>query len=196
VPEEYVGTKFKTVFARKDPPKDARIDELIKWCRRFAELGLAPGGSGNMSIRSKDGFIVSCTAGNLGLIKAEEFVEVLKADIPGRELTVAGAHEPSSESMMHAAVYGARPEIQAVFHGHQDRLVEEAEQMNLPVTAQEQPYGTPEMANEILKILGKNLFFVMRNHGFVALGESMHETGLKTEEVLARFLARFLARPK
>lgn len=187
--EVYVGTKFRTIFAGKTPPASPHINELISWCRRFAELGLAPGGSGNMSFRSKDSFIVSRTAGHLGLIKADEFVEVLKADIASKELTVMGAHEPSSESMMHAAIYAARPEVGAVFHGHHDKMLRQGEKLGLAVTEHEQPYGTPEFVQEILKILGKNKFFLMRNHGFVALGKDMEEAGRNTEAVLSRVLS-------
>lgn len=187
--EVYVGTKFKTVFTGKQPPADPRVDELVRWCRRFAELGLAPGGSGNMSFRSPAGFIVSRTAGHLGLINADEFVEVTKADIEKKELTVTGAHEPSSESMMHAAIYAERPDVGAVFHGHHDRILSQGERLGLAITEREQPYGTPEFVREILKILGKNSFFLMRNHGFTALGKNMDEAGRITEAVLSRILS-------
>ena len=187
--EEYAGIKFKTVFARKDSPQDPRIEELIRWCRRFTELGLATGGSGNMSFRSLNGFIVSRTAGHLGLLKADEFVEVLKTDPSRNELTVAGAYEPSSESTMHAAIYEARPEIAAVFHGHHDKILRRGRRLGLPITEREQPYGTPEIVREILQILGQNNFFLIRSHGFVSLGKSMDEAGRTTEAVLASLLS-------
>jgi ribulose-5-phosphate 4-epimerase/fuculose-1-phosphate aldolase len=188
VPEVYTGTKFKTVFASKKAPTDPQINELIKWCRRFAELGLAPGGSGNMSIRSGGGFIVSRTAGHLGLIKADEFVEVLKADVERRELAVNGSHEPSSESMMHAAIYAARPDAGAVFHGHHERMLAEGERLGLAITEREQPYGTPEIVREVLRTLGKNNFLLIRNHGFASIGANMTQAGRQTEAVLARLL--------
>jgi len=186
--EVYTGTKFKTVFERKIPPRDAQIDGLVRWCRRFAELGLTPGGSGNMSVRSAEGFIVSRTAGNLGLIKPDEFVEVLKADVERKELCVAGAHEPSSESMMHAAIYEARPDVGAVFHGHHDRMLAEGGRLGLATTEREQPYGTPEIVREVLAALGQNQFLLIRNHGFVAIGANMEQAGRRTEAVLARLL--------
>ncbi len=187
--EIYTGTKFKTIFASRTPPHCPQINELIKWCRRFAELGLAPGGAGNMSFRSRNGFIVSRTAGHLGLLKADEFTEVLKTDLAQRELTVAGAHEPSSESMMHAAIYETRPEVGAVFHGHHDKILSQGERLGLPVTAHEQPYGTAEIVREILQILGPNHFFLIRSHGFVSLGKSMDEAGQHTEAVLTKLLS-------
>lgn len=186
MPEQYVGTKFETVFARREPPQDDRIGELMDWCHRLARLGLVGDTVGNLSFRSTGGFIINRTAGDLGKITRDEFVEVLKADLPGRELTVSGAYEPSSESMMHAVLYAARPDVNAVFHGHSQRLLEQASTLRVPVTEKEQPYGTPELAAEILKILEWQKVFVMRNHGFVAVGRTMAEAGRWVEHILGR----------
>jgi L-fuculose-phosphate aldolase len=188
--ESYTGTKIRTVFAHKDPPRDERLDELIHWCRRFSELGLAPNGAGNLSLRTAEGFIITPTGANLGLVKKESFVEVLRVDLERREVTAAGAHEPSSETMMHGAIYGARPDVKAVLHGHHDRLVGAAEDLGIAVTAAEKPYGTREVVDEVLKVLEKQPFLVIRNHGFVALGTTLTEAGRLTEAVLAKFLSR------
>ena len=186
MPEGYVGTKFQTLFASREPPRDARLDELVNWCRRFAQLGIVGKAMGNVSFRTVGGFIISPTGTDPVTIRREQFVEVLKVDIGRRELTVRGAGEPSSESMMHAAIYGARPEINAVFHAHCEALLAAAAGFGLPVTEREQPYGTPELAGEIMKILADHNFFVIRNHGFVALGKSIDEAGRTVEEMLQR----------
>jgi ribulose-5-phosphate 4-epimerase/fuculose-1-phosphate aldolase len=122
----------------------------------------------------------------LGGITRQEFVEVLEADRDARQLTVAGLYEPSSESLMHAGIYAARPEVNAVFHGHSDKLLTEAERLGLPVTMQEQPYGTPELVAEILRMLDGHKLVIMRQHGFVSLGGTMEEAGRHAEEILKR----------
>jgi L-fuculose-phosphate aldolase len=184
--EGYVGTKFQTIFAGHEPPCDARIDELVKWCRKFAGLGIVGKAMGNVSFRTVNGFIISPTGTDPATIANRQFVEVIKSDSVARELTVRGAVEPSSESMMHAAIYGARLEINAVFHAHNDLLLAAAQRLGLAVTEREQPYGTPELAREILKILDGHLFFIMRNHGFVSLGRTTDDAGRQVEEMLAR----------
>jgi L-fuculose-phosphate aldolase len=186
MPEGYVGAKFRTVFAGRESPCDARLGELVSWCRRFAGLGIVGKAMGNVSFRTANGFVISPTATDPVGITGEQFVEVLKIDIARRELTVRGAGEPSSESMMHAAVYAARPEINAVFHAHSDGLLAAAERLGLAVTEREQPYGTPELAAEIVKILNRHYFFIIRNHGFVALGKTIGEAGWRMEKMLAR----------
>jgi len=186
MPEGYVGTKFRTVFAGHEPPRDARLDELVNWCRRFARLGIVGKAMGNLSFRTANGFIISPTGTDPTTIAREQFVEVVKADVAKRELTVRGVGEPSSESMMHAAIYAARAEVNAVFHAHSDELLAAATRLELVVTEREQPYGTSELAAEIMKILDGHDFFIIRNHGFVALGRTIDEAGRRVEDMLAQ----------
>jgi ribulose-5-phosphate 4-epimerase/fuculose-1-phosphate aldolase len=186
MPEQYVGTKFRTVFARREAPRDIRLPELVTQCRRWAELGLGGDTVGNLSCRTADGFLINRTAGDLGTITSEEFVEVLEANIAGRAVTVAGLFEPSSESLMHAGIFAARPEVNAIFHGHSARLLAAAERLGLPITAREQPYGTPDLVAEILAVLGDHKLVIMRGHGFVSLGATMDEAVRNAEEVLQK----------
>jgi ribulose-5-phosphate 4-epimerase/fuculose-1-phosphate aldolase len=184
MPERYVGTKFRTVFARAAAPRDARIGELAEHCHRLARLGLGGDTAGNLSFRTAGGFIINRTAGHLGRIAPDEFVEVLGVDLAARVVTVAGLHEPSSESLMHAAIYAARADANAVFHGHCAPLLAAAGSLGLPVTEREQPYGTPELAAEILAVLGGHDLIILRGHGFVALGRTMDEAAGSVDAVL------------
>jgi ribulose-5-phosphate 4-epimerase/fuculose-1-phosphate aldolase len=184
--EIYTGTKFRTIFARRAVSGDERLGELLKWCRRWAALGLVGDTVGNLSFRTVNGFIINRTAGDLGGITRQEFVEVIDADRDTRTLTVAGLYEPSSESLMHAGIYAARPGVNAVFHGHSERLLAEAERLGLSITAREQPYGTPELVAEMVSALDGHTVVIMRNHGFVSLGATMDEAGRNVEEMLKR----------
>jgi ribulose-5-phosphate 4-epimerase/fuculose-1-phosphate aldolase len=184
--EVYVGTKFRTVFARRAVSGDERLGELLAWCRRWAALGLVGDTVGNLSFRTTNGFLINRTAGDLGGITRQEFVEAVHAERGRAELTVVGLYEPSSESLMHAGIYAARPGINAVFHGHSDQLLAEAERLELPITAHEQPYGTPELVAEILSALDGHRLVAMRNHGFVSFGTTMKDAGREAEEILKR----------
>jgi ribulose-5-phosphate 4-epimerase/fuculose-1-phosphate aldolase len=186
VAEVYVGTKFRTVFARRTVSGDERLGELLKWCRRWAARDLVGDTIGNLSYRTAAGFLINRTAVDLAAITRQEFVEVLEADIVRKQLTVAGLYEPSSESMMHAGIYEARPDVNAIFHGHSAAILANATRLGIPVTMHEQPYGTPELVAEILVVLGKNNFVVMREHGFVSIGTTMREAGERLEELLAK----------
>jgi len=179
--EIYVGTKFETRFVEWRVPDDVRIIVLRKWCHRFAELGVAPAGeesgAGNLSFRTDLGFIITAAGANLGTLTDRDFVEVIRTDIGNRQIYERGVKEPSSESFLHDAVYRARPEVNAVFHGHDEAIMQSAEKLEIPVTMREQPYGTPELAAEVVRILNNVTFLVIRNHGFLSPGKNMKEAG-------------------
>jgi len=88
-----------------------------------------------------------------------------------------GSRKPSSEAMVHYAIYHARPDIQAVFHGHCDKISRDAEKLGIPITSREEPYGTIALVERVLESLDGLDFLEMRNHGFLALGKSLDDAG-------------------
>jgi L-fuculose-phosphate aldolase len=184
--EVYTGTKFDSIRVQPAVPCHPLADRLIHWCRRFAALGLAGKAMGNLSFRTDNGFVITPTGTDPLALRASDLVEVLGVDVEKRAVYAAGARDPSSESMMHHAIYRARPGVMAIFHGHSGAVLKAAGRFQWPVTAHEQPYGTPEMAAEVVAVLGDHPFVIMRNHGFIALGASMDEAGRVLENVLEK----------
>ena len=166
--EVYVGTKFQTIFVRRQPPAAAQAEELLAWCRQWAAAGWIAKATGNLSCRTANGFIITPTGTDPVTLSAADFVEVLGVD--EKEVRVAGTREPSSECRMHAGIYAARPDVTAIFHGHYAPALTAP---GVAITAREIPYGTPAMATETAQALGTGSFVVMRNHGFVAVGATM-----------------------
>jgi L-fuculose-phosphate aldolase len=184
--EVYAGVKFRTIFISHQSPQDARLPELLWWSRRLAELGVLATAMGNISFRTQNGFIISPTGTDPRTMTDDQFVEVVSVDRAERTTRVHGRTEPSSESMLHDAIYRARPDVGAVFHGHNSRVLETADQLALPVTLREQPYGTTALVDEVLALLPGHDLLVMRNHGFVAVGTDMTEAGRRVEELIRR----------
>jgi S-methyl-5-thioribose-1-phosphate isomerase len=190
----YQGVKFKTVFENKLALSDTRIEDLKYWCRIFHKKNLAPpypGGSfGNLSFRIRNGennFII--TGSRIGLknsLTNDSFVEVVNCDFENKIIYANGTREPSSESMLHFAIYKARPEINAIFHGHCAELLENAGKLKIPTTFREESYGTMELVNSVLEIIDKNDMVMMKNHGFIALGKTVKETG----EITLKYLEK------
>ena len=179
--EVYVGPKFQTVFVRRQLPADDRLGELLAWCRRWAQAGWIAKATGNLSFRSAAGFIITPTGTDPVTLTTDGFVEVLGVD--EKEVRVAGTHEPSSECRMHAAIYAARPDVNAIFHGHYAPALTAP---GVAITAREIPYGTPAMGPETVLALGAGNFVVMRNHGFVAVGSSLPAAHAAALSVLGR----------
>ena len=179
--EVYVGTKFQTIFIRRQSPTDERTGELLTWCQQWAQAGWIAKAVGNLSCRTANGFIITPTGTDPSTLTVGDFVEVL--GVRDKEVRVAGLHEPSSECRMHAAIYAARPDVNAIFHGHYAPALKAT---GVAITAREIPYGTPTMATETVQALGTGNFVVMRGHGFVAVGSEMRAAHTAAESVLAR----------
>ena len=174
--------KFKTNFLSKEIPDEKEIDELKYWCNQFHKNNLTSrfqGASlGNLSFRIEDGFVITASV----LEKKENldngsFVRVINYDVYNNIFFVEGMLEPSSESIMHFLIYNTRDDVNAIFHGHHDSIQKNSEKLKLPITKKEQPPGTIEFANEVLDVLGDNNFVVIKNCGFVSLGNTMKEAG-------------------
>jgi len=186
----YEGVKFKTVLIARILPGDKRIDNLRYWCREFARNNLAPrydGGSfGNLSFRVSSGenrFIITASGVDLGGVLDEDcFCEVRDVDLKKRIVYASGKNEPSSESMLHCAIYNKRPDVMAIFHGHFD-MASEIWKKGIPITKNEAPYGTIELVNEVISIVHRGDFLIMKNHGFLSLGKSMDDAGKLALEI-------------
>lgn len=190
----YVGVKFRTEMLGTDLPNDSRLDRLKYWCKVFHDKGLAPpyeGGSyGNLSFRlrkGEDGFIITASQSGLGESTTNDrFVTVPRVDLRKGIVYAIGSRKPSSEAMVHYAIYHARPDVQAVFHGHCDKISKNAKKIGIPVTLKEEPYGTIALVDRVLEILDNNYFLEMKNHGFISLGKSLDEAGNLTLEFLRK----------
>jgi len=183
--ERYEGIKFRVEFTSKEPPHDEKLVDLKAWCKKFHDLGLAPpyeGGSyGNLSCRmaaKSDAFII--TGSRIGMkheLSDDCFVLVNSCD-PEKELvSVSGSREPSSETILHCAIYHNRKDINAIFHGHSQKILKWAQKLNITETREEKPYGTVDLVESLLEVLGSENFLIIKNHGFISMGKSMEEAG-------------------
>ena len=105
-----------------------------------------------------------------------------------------GKTVPSKESLLHSGIYQSRPEINAVFHIHDQLVVILADELMLPSTEGEQPRGSYELAKEVDRVLGltkDTKYLVLRNHGIISMGETLEEAGRLVEDMnkMARSIA-------
>lgn len=191
----YQGVKFKTVFLGNNIPIDKRLDKIKYWCKIFHQKELCPpyeGGSyGNMSFRLQTGmseFII--TGSRIGMkedLHDKAFVHIKNCDLTSKKIYAIGCKEPSSETMLHWSLYQARPEINAIFHGHSAQILKDSEKLKLPTTSKEEPYGSVALVERVLEVVeDAGGFIIMKNHGFITLGKSMAEAGKITLTVLEK----------
>jgi L-fuculose-phosphate aldolase len=103
---------------------------------------------------------------------------------------VWGDAMPSSELLMHAAIYAARPDVDAIVHTHSvyasalavagqaiPALIDEMV-VHVGDSVQVAGYGFPgtrELAERVVAALGERNAVLMRNHGVVGVGKTMTE---------------------
>lgn len=57
-------------------------------------------------------------------------------------------------------------------------MIEEAASLSIPVTSKFYDYGTPELADSAVDLFSlENKIIILKDHGFVAGGESIEEAG-------------------
>lgn len=163
----------------------------------LGEAGLAPGTTGNISVRTGEGSLVTATGVRLGAI-GDDGIAVLDA---------GGAHtagaRPTKESVMHTAVYAARPEVGAVVHLHSpaalavsclsDLPVEDPLPVYTPYFAMRvgrvrvvayYPPGDTALAGAVAEGLAAPFDAVLlRNHGIVCAGRTLADAVACAEEL-------------
>jgi L-fuculose-phosphate aldolase len=97
--------------------EEARV-QLQSAGRYLLANGLTWGNAGNLSARAApDRYLITASGTHLGELGEGDFVEVaLDLQPAGTPALHRGGRKPSKEMPMHAAVYKARPEINAVLH--------------------------------------------------------------------------------
>ena len=183
----YEGVKFRLIRTGNQPPEHPWLEDLQKWCTIFHEEKMAPfyeGGShGNLSFRvepGSDSFII--TAANSSLKESttnDRFYLVSKID-PGKNMVYASGlpeKKPSSEAMLHDAIYKCRPEVMAILHGHCKEITKNATKAGIVSTREFVESGTQKIIDSVLEVLGDNNFIEIKDHGFISLGKSIKQTG-------------------
>lgn len=182
------GLRTKYVLKRRDQSANyyPATADLIRWCKIFDEEGLAPveGGAsaGNLSFRTPGGYVITPTRSRLKAnLDWRQFVEVVREDLAAFEIHVLGERAPSSDAFLHGRIYAARPDVAAVFHGHDELVLRHADRVarefDAAVTPSATLFGTRIDAEETAQALGQKAYIIRKGHGFAAVGRTMDAAG-------------------
>ena len=151
----------------------------------YEDLGV---GFGNLSVRfglSKQFVISGTQTGHIADTDGQHYALVTHFDIDSNRVSSTGPVQASSESLTHAAIYELNEKINAVVHVH-SRTLWESLKNQLPTTAADVSYGTPEMAREFTWLYRDTSFHasgvaVMAGHdeGIVGVGHDLEEAATR-----------------
>lgn len=168
-------------------------------CRLGASLhqrGLTAGSSGNISVRTDDGWLLTPTNSSLGALDP---ACLSKMDNKG---VLLSGDPPSKEAFLHRAMYAARHEAGAIVHLHSTHsaavsCMSGLDRHNcippltpyfvmkigqLPLVPYYRP-GDPELGVAIRGLAGKHSAVLLANHGPVVSGKTLESAVYAIEEL-------------
>jgi L-fuculose-phosphate aldolase len=156
--------------------------EVIKTCLRMNEEGINQGTSGNVSVRTDEGFLI--TASGIPYEKMKP-VHVVEMDLEGG---YRGDFLPSTEWRMHLDIFKARPEAQAIVHVHSiyatalaclrkdvpafHYMIGVTGGVSLRVSDYAE-FGTQALSDTMLKAMEGRKACLLANHGQIAFGPTL-----------------------
>ena len=164
---------------------------LVAAGRRLAEGGLVVGTSGNLSLRAGEHVVVTASGTDLGALTPDLLTVV---DLTGT--VVAGHPRPTTELPLHLAIH-TRTAAKAVAPAHaMSSIAVGCTHDELPPVhyatlqlggvvrvARYATFGSAALAANVLAALTDRAAALMRNHGSIALGETLDEACARLELV-------------
>lgn len=189
---------------------DALRPAFIETAARMVDSQLSPGKSGNFSLRTPSGMLITPTG-----IAWHELVATDVVDVGADGAVCPGQRLPSSEWQLHRAIYLARPDVHAIVHAHSlhatalaclhrsmpafHYMVAEFGGDRVECSAYA-TYGSEALAGLAVKALGSRHACLMANHGAVTVGRNLPQAfdrALSLEALAAQYCAALqLGKPK
>ena len=171
-------------------------EEICVLGKSMFDRGLTVGSSGNISVRTDDGWLMTPTNSCLGRLDP---AKLSKVDAKGKLLS---GDQQTKESFLHLCVYGERASAGAVVHLHSTHAVAvscladvDPKQPIPPITAYYVmkignlvllPYYAPgdmTLANAVKAVAGKHHAILLANHGPIVAGKDLESAVYATEEL-------------
>jgi arylformamidase len=167
-------------------------DEIAHFCRVTWDRGLVSAAGGNISARlgDTDTFLITPSGLALRDTTPDDLVTI---DLEGRKLAGPERYKPSKESVMHTAIYRARPATRAVAHLHPPHAIAfgiRGEPIPLmTVTSEERLHLTPvvppassgsrDLADGVARTVAnapaETQVMLLARHGIIAWGASVQQ---------------------
>ncbi len=158
-------------------------DKLVSTAKKMSALGLTPGMSGNVSVRTSSGMLVTPSG-----MPYEDLIpdDAVAVQLDG---TIRpGQRTPSSEWQLHRDILASRADVSAIVHTHSlfsttlsmlRRSIPAVHYMVVLAGADEIPcaeyatFGSAQLALNAVTALRGGSACLLANHGMVALGSSL-----------------------
>lgn len=156
--------------------------KVIATCLRMNAEGINQGTSGNISVRTEEGFLITASGVPYDKMKPEHIVQM---DLDGG---YEGDYLPSTEWRMHMDIFRHRPEAQAIVHTHSIHATALAcLRKDIPPfhymigvgggttirCSDYAEFGTQALSDTMLKALENRSACLLANHGLIVFGPNL-----------------------
>ena len=167
--------------------------EVIQYAKMLNSKKLSILRSGNISVRYKDGFLITPSGAKYSSLKKKDIVFVSLKGVFDKKKGI-----PSSEWRFHQDIYLNKKKANAIVHAHSSCATaisthgKSIPAFHYMVTmaggndikcAKYATYGTRELSKNILKALKNRLACLIGNHGQIAFSENLSKAFELAEEV-------------
>jgi L-fuculose-phosphate aldolase len=168
--------------------------EVIETCLKMNAIGINQGTSGNVSVRTNEGFLITASGVPYEVMKPNHIVEM---DLEGG---YRGDYLPSTEWRMHLDIYRARPEAKAIVHVHSTYatalacLRREVPPFHYMIgiaggtsirVSDYAEFGTQALSDTMLKAMEGRSATLLANHGQICFANSLEKALWRAVEVEA-----------
>ena len=156
--------------------------ELIETALAMNASGINQGTSGNLSLRTGDGMMITPSGIRYSSLEPEDIVQV------AMDGACAGHRAPSSEWRIHRDIYREREDARAIVHAHPEASVTLAA-LRRPIPAfhymvavaggkdircaDYATFGTQDLSHHVLAALNGRKACLMANHGLICLERNL-----------------------
>ena len=169
------------------------VEQVIKYAKMLNFKNLSALRSGNISVRYKNGFLITPSGVKYSQLETEDVVFV---SLDGKFESLK--QKPSSEWRIHKDIYVNKKEANAVVHAHSTHATAvSAHGKSIPAfhymvalaggddikCAEYATFGTEELSKNILDALDKRKACLMSNHGQVVFDTNLEKAFELAEEI-------------
>jgi L-fuculose-phosphate aldolase len=169
---------------------DSFRDKIAETCHYIYNLGMVPGKSGNISVRTKN--IMGITPSGFSL-KDVEGEDIVLLDLNSNEVLMGKT--PSSEFPLHTSIYSKRKDIFSIVHTHSPyasgfalartkiKWLEGFGPIKSEYLPQIEyaPPGSNKLADLVSNRVKKDDIVILEGHGIVCVGKNLDEAVLMSE---------------
>ena len=171
-------------------------EQIARLGESMFRRGLTFGSTGNISVRTEDGWLMTPTGSSLGNLDP---ARISKLDREGNHVD---GDAPTKEAFLHTGVYDVRPNAGAIVHLHSTHSVAvsclhdiDRDDVLPPLTAYYVmrigqlplipyfPPGDVDLAKAVREMTSKHHAVLLANHGPIVAGTSLEDAVYATEEL-------------